>query len=154
MILCSRVLIQFLDSYAVAVHPILIDDGSFLGFISCYETSNVWLTEFIDDARCEREHLATSFASNLDQSFLRTSLNLLEAQPAILIEPLLNPAAEAQAISRIHRIGQHKSTLVHRFMWFQCLSMLMNSFRYSYKENHVSLSIPGFFRSSWNQLST
>ncbi|KAK9167890.1 hypothetical protein Syun_000030 [Stephania yunnanensis] len=43
-------------------------------------------------------------------------LNLLEAQHVILIEPLLNPAAEAQAISRIHRIGQHKTTLVHRFM--------------------------------------
>ncbi|KAK9159338.1 hypothetical protein Scep_005912 [Stephania cephalantha] len=43
-------------------------------------------------------------------------LNLLEAQHVILIEPLLNPAAEAQAISRVHRFGQHKTTLVHRFM--------------------------------------
>ncbi|XP_065853394.1 uncharacterized ATP-dependent helicase C144.05-like isoform X2 [Euphorbia lathyris] len=29
-------------------------------------------------------------------------LNLLEAQHVVLIEPLLNPAAEAQAISRVH----------------------------------------------------
>ncbi|KAL8154369.1 hypothetical protein V2J09_012129 [Rumex salicifolius] len=43
-------------------------------------------------------------------------LNLLEAQHVILVEPLLNPAAEAQAISRVHRIGQHKKTLIHRFM--------------------------------------
>ncbi|XP_047328470.1 E3 ubiquitin-protein ligase SHPRH isoform X2 [Impatiens glandulifera] len=43
-------------------------------------------------------------------------LNLLEAQHVILAEPLLNPAAEAQAISRVHRIGQHKKTLVHRFI--------------------------------------
>ncbi|KAK3126035.1 hypothetical protein QOZ80_7BG0613020 [Eleusine coracana subsp. coracana] len=42
-------------------------------------------------------------------------LNLLEAQHVILVEPLLNPAAEAQAISRIHRVGQDKSTFVHRF---------------------------------------
>ncbi|KAL6896865.1 hypothetical protein ACP4OV_007437 [Aristida adscensionis] len=43
-------------------------------------------------------------------------LNLLEAQHVILVEPLLNPAAEAQAISRIHRVGQDKNTFIHRFI--------------------------------------
>lgn len=43
-------------------------------------------------------------------------LNLLEAQHVILMEPLLNPAAEAQAISRIHRVGQDKKTFIHRFL--------------------------------------
>ncbi|XP_008782680.2 E3 ubiquitin-protein ligase SHPRH isoform X1 [Phoenix dactylifera] len=43
-------------------------------------------------------------------------LNLLEAQHVILMEPLLNPAAEAQAISRIHRVGQEKKTFIHRFL--------------------------------------
>lgn len=43
-------------------------------------------------------------------------LNLLEAQHVVLVEPLLNPAAEAQAVSRVHRIGQEQRTLVHRFI--------------------------------------
>ncbi|CAL9111471.1 unnamed protein product [Musa textilis] len=43
-------------------------------------------------------------------------LNLLEAQHVILMEPLLNPATEAQAISRIHRVGQDKETFIHRFL--------------------------------------
>ncbi|XP_011009134.1 PREDICTED: uncharacterized ATP-dependent helicase C17A2.12-like [Populus euphratica] len=43
-------------------------------------------------------------------------LNLLEAQHVVLVETLLNPAAEAQAVSRVHRIGQEKRTLVHRLI--------------------------------------
>ena len=50
-------------------------------------------------------------------------LNLLEAQHVVLVEPLLNPAAEAQAISRVHRVGQTSNTLIHRFM--VCVSLLL-----------------------------
>lgn len=43
-------------------------------------------------------------------------LNLTEAQHVILVEPLLNPGAEAQAVNRVHRIGQQHSTYVHKFL--------------------------------------
>ena len=43
-------------------------------------------------------------------------LNVIEATHVFLIEPILNVAVEAQAIGRIHRIGQDKATTVHRMI--------------------------------------
>ena len=41
-------------------------------------------------------------------------LNLTAAQHVVVVEPLLDPAAEAQAVGRVHRIGQRAETHVHR----------------------------------------
>jgi E3 ubiquitin-protein ligase SHPRH len=43
-------------------------------------------------------------------------LNLQQAQHVIFVEPILDPGEEAQAIGRIDRMGQSKSTFVHKFL--------------------------------------
>jgi E3 ubiquitin-protein ligase SHPRH len=43
-------------------------------------------------------------------------LNIVEATHVFLVEPSLNPAMEAQAVSRVHRMSQTKHTYVHRFI--------------------------------------
>ncbi|KAK1937189.1 E3 ubiquitin-protein ligase SHPRH [Phytophthora citrophthora] len=43
-------------------------------------------------------------------------LNIVEATEVLLIEPLLTPSIEAQAVNRVHRLGQTQRTRVHRFI--------------------------------------
>lgn len=43
-------------------------------------------------------------------------LNIVEATEVLLVEPHLNASTEAQAINRVHRIGQTRPTHVHRFI--------------------------------------
>uniref|UniRef100_UPI003B3BD724 DEAD/DEAH box helicase n=1 Tax=Pseudactinotalea sp. TaxID=1926260 RepID=UPI003B3BD724 len=43
-------------------------------------------------------------------------LNLTEADYVVLLDPWWNPAAEAQAIDRTHRIGQTRSVMVYRLV--------------------------------------
>jgi len=43
-------------------------------------------------------------------------LNLTAAEYVLILDPWWNPASEMQAISRTHRIGQHKHIFVYRFI--------------------------------------
>ncbi|KAG0303951.1 hypothetical protein BGZ98_006097, partial [Dissophora globulifera] len=43
-------------------------------------------------------------------------LTLLQATHVFICEPLVNPALQAQAVSRVHRIGQTKETFVHYYL--------------------------------------
>ena len=43
-------------------------------------------------------------------------LNLTEADYVFLLDPWWNPAVEAQAIDRAHRIGQDKNVMVYRLV--------------------------------------
>lgn len=43
-------------------------------------------------------------------------LNLTAASRAFIMEPLWNPAAEQQAVDRVHRLGQKRDVLITRFL--------------------------------------
>ena len=43
-------------------------------------------------------------------------LNLTQADYVFIIDPWWNPAAESQAITRAHRIGQDKQVIAYRFI--------------------------------------
>jgi SNF2 family DNA or RNA helicase len=45
-----------------------------------------------------------------------TGLNLTAADYVFIVDPWWNPAAEMQALSRAHRIGQDKPVMVYRFI--------------------------------------
>eukprot|EP00899_Mesostigma_viride_P007989 jgi/Mesvir1/17191/Mv07612-RA.1 len=74
-----------------------------------------------DDASRGRVEAATSSSPSVQVLLLPLQhagqgLNLVEAQHVVLVEPILNPGLEMQAINRVHRIGQTRKTFVHRFI--------------------------------------
>lgn len=43
-------------------------------------------------------------------------LNLTAANKVFVMEPQFNPAAEQQAVDRVHRLGQTREVTIHRFI--------------------------------------
>ncbi|XP_072912668.1 E3 ubiquitin-protein ligase SHPRH isoform X2 [Hemitrygon akajei] len=63
-------------------------------------------------------------------------LNIIEATYVLLVEPILNLAHELQAIGRVHRIGQTKPTVVHRFLIKGTIEERMQSMLKSTEKSH------------------
>ncbi len=71
----------------------------------------------------DRKSVIAEFQSGIDKNIFLISLkaggvglNLTAADYIFIIDPWWNPAAEMQAISRAHRIGQDKKVFVYRFI--------------------------------------
>lgn len=71
----------------------------------------------------EREKLIAKFQTDKQISIFLISLkaggvglNLTAADYVMILDPWWNPAAEAQAINRAHRIGQSKNVMVYRYI--------------------------------------
>ncbi|XP_040285441.1 E3 ubiquitin-protein ligase SHPRH [Bufo bufo] len=68
-------------------------------------------------------------------------LNIIEATHVLLVEPILNPAHELQAIGRVHRIGQKKATIVHRFLIKATIEERMQAMLKTVDRSHTSTSM-------------
>ncbi|XP_075059698.1 E3 ubiquitin-protein ligase SHPRH [Mixophyes fleayi] len=68
-------------------------------------------------------------------------LNIIEATHVLLVEPILNPAHELQAIGRVHRIGQEKPTIVHRFLIKATIEERMQAMLKAVDRSHTSTSM-------------
>ncbi|XP_071392224.1 E3 ubiquitin-protein ligase SHPRH-like [Centroberyx affinis] len=68
-------------------------------------------------------------------------LNIIEATHVLLVEPILNPAHELQAIGRVHRIGQTKPTFVHRFLIKSTIEERMQTMLKTAEKSHSSTAM-------------
>jgi superfamily II DNA or RNA helicase len=77
---------------------------------------------YLDGSTTDRAATIEAFKQGADPAFLISlkaggfGLNLTEADYCILLDPWWNPAVEAQAVDRIHRIGQTRKVMVYRLV--------------------------------------
>jgi len=77
---------------------------------------------YLDGRTRRRDRVLERFRSGQDPVFLISlkaggvGLNLTEADYCFLLDPWWNPATEAQAIDRTHRIGQTRQVMVYRLI--------------------------------------
>jgi SNF2 family DNA or RNA helicase len=77
---------------------------------------------YLDGRTRRRDEVLAEFRSGEVPVFLVSlkaggfGLNLTEADYCILLDPWWNPATEAQAVDRAHRIGQTKKVMVYRLV--------------------------------------
>jgi SNF2 family DNA or RNA helicase len=77
---------------------------------------------YLDGGTRDRAAVVRRFKEGTDPVFLISlkaggfGLNLTEADYCFLLDPWWNPATEAQAVDRTHRIGQTRSVMVYRLV--------------------------------------
>jgi SNF2 family DNA or RNA helicase len=79
-------------------------------------------TAYLDGSTTDRAAVVRDFREGDAPVFLISlkaggfGLTLTEADYVFVLDPWWNPAAEEQAIDRVHRIGQHRTVFVYRFV--------------------------------------
>ena len=106
-------------------HKVLIFSSfvSHLDLIKQSLESKRWRYSILTGQTTNREEVINDFQNDPDNHIFLISLkaggvglNLTRASYVFIIDPWWNPAAENQAISRAHRIGQEQHVFVYRFI--------------------------------------
>jgi SNF2 family DNA or RNA helicase len=77
---------------------------------------------YLDGSTRNRQDVLTTYKDGAAPVFLISlkaggfGLNLTEADYCFLLDPWWNPATEAQAVDRTHRIGQTRNVMVYRLI--------------------------------------
>jgi SNF2 family DNA or RNA helicase len=119
-----ELLVDQLRELAAEGHRALVF-SQFTGFLKVVERAldDAGLrTCYLDGATANRQQVIRSFRDGQAAAFLISlkaggfGLTLTEADYVFVLDPWWNPAAEAQAIDRAHRIGQDKPVMVYRLV--------------------------------------
>jgi len=95
---------------------------SFLGLVAKQLDARGIPYAYLDGSTRDRDAAIAAFRGGEAPVFLISlkaggfGLTLTEADYVFLLDPWWNPAAEAQAVDRAHRIGQHRSVMVYRLI--------------------------------------
>lgn len=95
---------------------------SFLGLVAAQLEKRGIPFAYLDGSTRDRDAAVAAFRGGEAPVFLISlkaggfGLTLTEADYVFLLDPWWNPAAEAQAVDRAHRIGQQRSVMVYRLI--------------------------------------
>nr|WP_246297457.1 DEAD/DEAH box helicase [Janibacter cremeus] len=117
-------LVEHLHELAEEGHRVLVFSQftRFLGLVRERLTAEGLTTCYLDGSTRDRAAVIDEFRRGDALAFLISlkaggvGLTLTEADYVYVLDPWWNPAAEAQAIDRAHRIGQDRPVMVHRLV--------------------------------------
>ena len=118
------VLVEHLQEVAAGGHRALVFSQftSFLALVRDRLEEEGLAFEYLDGSTRDRERVVRAFREGDAPVFVISlkaggvGLNLTEADYVFLLDPWWNPATEAQAVDRAHRIGQTRRVMVYRLI--------------------------------------
>jgi superfamily II DNA or RNA helicase len=119
------VLTEHLETILAENHRVIIFSQftSFLALVKKRLEKKKWKYAYLDGATTRRKEVLEDFRKDTTVPIFLISLkaggvglNLTSADYCILLDPWWNPAVEAQAVDRTHRIGQTQHVMVYRLI--------------------------------------
>ncbi len=121
----TEIIEKHIENLIAENHKVLIF-SSFVKHLKIIEdicTLNNWKYSLLTGQTRNREEVINEFQDDESNHLFLISLkaggvglNLTAADYVMMLDPWWNPAAEAQAINRAHRIGQTKNVMVYRYI--------------------------------------